>query len=90
MSKQVTLYVYDLSGGLAKNLSRAIIGQQIDAIYHTGIVVYNKVRDFSLSNRLGILLRRRDLQRACGHDSVRNSSRQNPSGNYRDSRRYLY
>jgi hypothetical protein len=43
MSKQVTLYVYDLSGGLAKNLSRAIIGQQIDAIYHTGIVVYNKV-----------------------------------------------
>lgn len=43
MSSQVTLYVYDLSGGMAKSLSRAIIGQQIDGIYHTGIVVYNKV-----------------------------------------------
>jgi thiol-disulfide isomerase/thioredoxin len=26
MSSQVTLYLYDLSGGLAKSLSRAIIG----------------------------------------------------------------
>ena len=44
MSQQVTLYLYDLSGGLAKSMSRAIIGQQIDGIWHTGIVVYNKVK----------------------------------------------
>lgn len=43
MSQQVTLFVYDLSGGLAKNMSKAIIGQQIDGIWHTGIVVYNTV-----------------------------------------------
>ena len=39
----VVLYVYDLSGGLAKSMSRAIIGQQLDGIWHTGIVAYNKV-----------------------------------------------
>jgi len=35
----VELYVYDLSGGLAQSLSPALLGQQIDAIYHTSIVV---------------------------------------------------
>lgn len=44
MSQIVTLNVYDLSGGLAKSMSRAIIGHQVDGIWHTGIVVYNQVR----------------------------------------------
>ncbi|KPI36086.1 Desumoylating isopeptidase 1 [Cyphellophora attinorum] len=35
----VELYVYDLSGGMARQFSMALIGQQIDAIYHTSIVL---------------------------------------------------
>jgi desumoylating isopeptidase 1 len=35
----VQLYVYDLSGGLARSMSTAFLGVQIDAIYHTSIVV---------------------------------------------------
>jgi len=35
----VQLYIYDLSGGLARNLSATLLGIQIDAIYHTGIVM---------------------------------------------------
>lgn len=35
----VQLYVYDLSRGLAKNISAALLGIQIDAIYHTSIVM---------------------------------------------------
>ncbi|KGQ03813.1 PPPDE peptidase domain-containing protein 2 [Beauveria bassiana D1-5] len=34
---QVHLLVYDLSGGLAKDLSLSILGFQLDAIYHTSI-----------------------------------------------------
>nr|KMM71899.1 hypothetical protein CPAG_08198 [Coccidioides posadasii RMSCC 3488] len=34
----VTLYIYDLSNGLARNLSLQITGTQIDAIYHTSLV----------------------------------------------------
>ncbi|EHY53280.1 hypothetical protein ABEF92_000602 [Exophiala dermatitidis] len=37
----VQLYVYDLSQGLARQYSRALTGVQIDAIYHTSIVVNN-------------------------------------------------
>lgn len=36
---QVQLYVYDLSGGLARNLSAALLGIQVDAVYHTSIVM---------------------------------------------------
>lgn len=35
----VQLYVYDLSGGIARSLSLPLLGTQIDAIYHTSIVV---------------------------------------------------
>eukprot|EP01117_Protostelium_nocturnum_P008254 TRINITY_DN2947_c0_g1_i4.p1 TRINITY_DN2947_c0_g1~~TRINITY_DN2947_c0_g1_i4.p1 ORF type:complete len:477 (-),score=186.38 TRINITY_DN2947_c0_g1_i4:182-1612(-) len=38
----VSLVVYDLSGGLARSLSQAIIGKQIEGIWHTGVVVYGK------------------------------------------------
>ncbi|EXJ83995.1 hypothetical protein A1O3_04662 [Capronia epimyces CBS 606.96] len=37
----VQLYVYDLSQGLARQYSRALTGVQIDAIYHTAIVLNN-------------------------------------------------
>jgi len=42
MSWQVTIHLYDLSGGLAKQMSGAFLGKQIDGIWHTGIVVYGK------------------------------------------------
>lgn len=46
MSKQgngqteVVLYVYDLTMGMAKQLSAMILGKQIDGIWHTGIVAF--------------------------------------------------
>lgn len=39
---EVTLHVYDLSGGMAKQYSQQIIGKEIKAIYHTGVCVYGK------------------------------------------------
>ncbi|KAH9927057.1 DUF862-domain-containing protein [Amylocystis lapponica] len=41
MSK-VQLYVYDLSNGLARQLSLQLTGKQIDGIWHTSIVVFGK------------------------------------------------
>ncbi|KAK7002115.1 PPPDE putative peptidase domain-containing protein [Favolaschia claudopus] len=38
----VQLYIYDLSNGLAKQLSAQLTGRQIDGIWHTSIVVYGK------------------------------------------------
>ena len=38
-SAPVRLYVYDLSGGVARALSPSLLGIQIDAVYHTSIVV---------------------------------------------------
>ncbi|KAL5115519.1 hypothetical protein ACEQ8H_006582 [Pleosporales sp. CAS-2024a] len=35
----VELYVYDLSQGLARSMSRQLLGTQIDAVYHTSIVL---------------------------------------------------
>ncbi|GIL71498.1 hypothetical protein Vretimale_2636 [Volvox reticuliferus] len=37
--EKVLLHVYDLTNGLARSLSPMLLGQQIDAIYHTGVVV---------------------------------------------------
>ncbi|KAL0581184.1 hypothetical protein V5O48_000874 [Marasmius crinis-equi] len=42
MSHPVKLYVYDLSNGLAKNMSLQLTGRQIDGIWHTSIVVYGR------------------------------------------------
>jgi hypothetical protein len=41
-SQQVQLAVYDLSRGMASALSQQILGQRIDGIWHTGVVVYGK------------------------------------------------
>lgn len=40
MTTPVTLYVYDLSNGLAKTISPFILGRRIEGLWHTAIVVY--------------------------------------------------
>ena len=39
---KVKIYVYDLSCGTFKNLSRSILHKKIDAIWHSSIVVYDE------------------------------------------------
>jgi hypothetical protein len=41
-SFKVSVNIYDLSQGMARNLSPMFLGKQIDGIWHTGIVVYGK------------------------------------------------
>lgn len=38
--ERVQLYLYDISQGMARALSPSLLGKQIEAIWHTGIVVY--------------------------------------------------
>ncbi|KAF9479923.1 thioredoxin family protein [Pholiota conissans] len=38
----VKLYVYDLSNGMVRQLSRQLTGRQIDGIWHTSVVVFGK------------------------------------------------
>lgn len=38
----MSLNVYDLSNGLARQLSTSFLGKPIEAIWHTGVVVYGK------------------------------------------------
>ncbi|DBA03357.1 TPA: hypothetical protein N0F65_004634 [Lagenidium giganteum] len=42
MGFPVELRVYDLSRGMAKQLSTALLGKQFDGIWHTGVHVYGK------------------------------------------------
>ncbi|KIK57138.1 hypothetical protein GYMLUDRAFT_75661 [Collybiopsis luxurians FD-317 M1] len=42
MSQPVKLYVYDLSNGMASQMSLQLTGRQIDGIWHTSIVVFGK------------------------------------------------
>ncbi|PFH46122.1 hypothetical protein AMATHDRAFT_156197 [Amanita thiersii Skay4041] len=42
ISTRVQLYVYDLSNGLARQLSRQLTGRQIDGIWHTSVVAFGK------------------------------------------------
>ncbi|KAL1932294.1 hypothetical protein VTP01DRAFT_9350 [Rhizomucor pusillus] len=39
-AEPVKLYVYDLSQGLAKQMSLSLTGRQIDGIWHTAVVLY--------------------------------------------------
>lgn len=41
-STPVNLYIYDLSNGMAKQLSMQLTGRQIDGIWHTSVVVFGK------------------------------------------------
>jgi len=38
---KVELWVFDITGGMARVLSQSLLGQQIDGVWHTSIVVYN-------------------------------------------------
>ncbi|KAG2225956.1 hypothetical protein INT45_006652 [Circinella minor] len=38
--ESVKLYVYDLSNGLARQMSMSLTGRQIDGIWHTAVVLY--------------------------------------------------
>ncbi|OBZ71746.1 Desumoylating isopeptidase 1 [Grifola frondosa] len=42
MSNKVQLYVYDLSNGLAQQLSLQLTGRQINGIWHTSVVVFGQ------------------------------------------------
>lgn len=42
MSEQVTLALYDITQGMAKGFSMMMIGQQIDAVYHSSLIVYGR------------------------------------------------
>ncbi|XP_065034713.1 uncharacterized protein LOC103982650 isoform X1 [Musa acuminata AAA Group] len=44
---KVKLHVYDLSQGLARQLSATFLGKAIEAVWHTGLVVYGKEYYFS-------------------------------------------
>lgn len=40
MGFKVEVFVYDLSQGMARQMSPALLGKQIDGIWHTGVQVY--------------------------------------------------
>ena len=42
MADKVTLLVYDITQGMAKGMSMMLVGQQIDLVYHTSLVVYGR------------------------------------------------
>eukprot|EP00271_Cylindrocystis_brebissonii_P008514 TRINITY_DN22890_c0_g1_i1.p1 TRINITY_DN22890_c0_g1~~TRINITY_DN22890_c0_g1_i1.p1 ORF type:complete len:397 (+),score=61.51 TRINITY_DN22890_c0_g1_i1:775-1965(+) len=43
---RVAVHVYDLSQGLARQLSLSLLGKSIEAIYHTGVVIYGNEYSF--------------------------------------------
>ena len=67
MTEKVSLNLYDLSGGMAKRMSKMIIGKQIDGLWHTGVVVYGKV---FINLKKGILFWRRNLSRMASTDPL--------------------
>lgn len=42
MTEKVTLLVYDITQGMARGMSMMLIGQQIDAVYHTSLTVFGR------------------------------------------------
>ncbi|KAG0300622.1 hypothetical protein BGZ98_009034 [Dissophora globulifera] len=42
MAEKVTLFVYDLSQGMARSMSLGLMGRQVDAIYHTSVIVFGR------------------------------------------------
>ena len=42
MATKVSINVYDISGGLASQMSQMILGKKIDGIWHTGVIVFGK------------------------------------------------
>ena len=39
MTTPIKVYVYDLSNGIARTMSMAVVGKQVDLIPHTGVVI---------------------------------------------------
>ena len=39
---KVIVYQYDLTNGMAKAMSRGLIGKQVDGVWHTGVCVFGK------------------------------------------------
>eukprot|EP01061_Rhynchopus_euleeides_P007956 TRINITY_DN1701_c0_g2_i1.p1 TRINITY_DN1701_c0_g2~~TRINITY_DN1701_c0_g2_i1.p1 ORF type:complete len:399 (+),score=133.23 TRINITY_DN1701_c0_g2_i1:77-1198(+) len=50
---EVHLYMYDISKGMARALSPMMLGREIEAIWHTSVVVYD--REYLFSGGVGIL-----------------------------------
>lgn len=42
MESKVQLHVYDLTGGMAKGMSKQFLGIEIEGVWHTGVVVFGK------------------------------------------------
>lgn len=42
MNSKVQLHVYDLTGGMAKQMSKNFLGIEIEGVWHTGVVVFGK------------------------------------------------
>lgn len=42
MPEKVTLALYDITNGLAKNMSMMFIGHQVDAVYHSSLIAYGR------------------------------------------------
>ncbi|GJP81603.1 hypothetical protein CLOP_g11746 [Closterium sp. NIES-67] len=53
-SHSVVLHVYDLSHGLARQLSQTLLGTAIDAVYHTGVVAYGTEYWFGAGVQRGV------------------------------------
>ncbi|CAI5929143.1 unnamed protein product [Closterium sp. NIES-65] len=53
-SHSVVLHVYDLSRGLARQLSQTLLGTAIDAVYHTGVVAYGTEYWFGAGIQRGV------------------------------------
>uniref|UniRef100_A0A3Q0T0N3 palmitoyl-protein hydrolase n=1 Tax=Amphilophus citrinellus TaxID=61819 RepID=A0A3Q0T0N3_AMPCI len=51
-SYPVKLYIYDMSKGMARQLSVAMLGRHIDGIWHTAIVVHGK--EYYFGGSMGI------------------------------------
>ncbi|XP_037094351.1 uncharacterized protein LOC119114255 isoform X2 [Pollicipes pollicipes] len=41
-ASDVTVYIYDLTAGLAKSFSGALLGKELDGIWHTGVVAFGR------------------------------------------------
>ena len=54
MSSPVKLYVYDLSNGLARQLSLQLTGRQIDGIWYVLSVVHGSICKYLLTIRPGL------------------------------------
>eukprot|EP00927_Polykrikos_kofoidii_P050545 TRINITY_DN44443_c0_g1_i1.p1 TRINITY_DN44443_c0_g1~~TRINITY_DN44443_c0_g1_i1.p1 ORF type:complete len:493 (+),score=49.92 TRINITY_DN44443_c0_g1_i1:90-1568(+) len=44
---EVTLHFYDISSGMARGLSKILLGRAVDGIWHTGVVVFGQEYYFS-------------------------------------------